>query len=131
MQGFDVLVLMYTCGITGSLLGAAVFHFPKTFDDLDEILTVSLFWPLYAYHRYTKIIQKKAAQIAMQNIHILRMEINNHLNIIRSLSDSYNKQQSDYQELMMKYHNLKKQVDGDYKANGTPILQLEVHKQNE
>lgn len=67
----------------------------------------------------------------MQNIHILRMEINNHLNIIRSLSDSYNKQQKDYQELMMKYHNLKKQVDADYKANGTPILQLEVHKQNE
>ena len=110
MIALDILMLVYLSGITGSMISAAIFAFPKTLDDLDNRLTISLLWPLLIYHRYTNEINRRAHLLTKKSCRNLISVVEHQERLLALQSEKITIQNEKYRKLKDKYDLLEQQL---------------------
>ena len=115
MVALDIFMLVYLSGITGSLISAAIFAFPKTFDDIDTIMTKSLLWPLLVYHRYTNEINRQAHLLNKKSCRNLINTLEHQERVLALQAETITIQNKQYQELQAKYDRLEEQLKTNQK----------------
>lgn len=115
----EMLFLIYMSGVTGSMIGAAMFAFPKNWNQLDYVVSCSLLWPVYMYHRYNNELERRALMLHELRCKALLAELESRGRLLQAMAKSSTMQHEQYNDILQKYNELKK----DQKTyNGESVL---------
>ena len=108
MSAINTLIYLYLCGVTGFMVGAVIFKFPRNLNDFEEILDCSIIWPLFTFHSYTRRVEQQAQKLHQQNVRSLIAEIQHRERLLQIMTKTASQQNKEYQELLEKYNKIKK-----------------------
>ena len=127
-SGFDIVVLMYTCGVTGSAIGVLLFNLPKNSHELFDRFTRCLLWPLDVYHSYKQsLAQRDDVRLAFLLQHTLARQTL----AIRKLTENLAFERDRYHKLLIDYKRLKAETENKPPMNGADFLKLEAPENHE
>lgn len=107
MTGIDYLIWLYTCGVTGSMIGSAIFRWPNSLSALERELTDSLFWPVRAWRSFTGYQEKRVKHLVELNHQMLLSEMARHITAATHYMERARIAEDKYQELFKQFEDLK------------------------
>ena len=118
-SGFDVLMFIYTCGVTGSAIGLLLFRPPKNSNDLFDNFTRCLLWPLDVYHSYKQsLAERRQITMVMNAANVLA-----HQTIaIKRLTENLDFERDRYHKLLIDYKRLKAESEKSTTLNGARVV---------
>lgn len=115
MEALSTLLMIYMAGVIGSMIGGVSLDKPKTWAQWDYIVITALFWPKHLYILYQNTLEKRAHEIAEDNIANLENQLRQMNHIIALLTRKGFEQEAHYHKLSLAYAKLKDDCEKELK----------------
>lgn len=101
------IVVFYTSGMIGSLIGSAIFSSMQSFDDLYRALLESMFWPVRAWQKFTHFQHRKIERAIKANHQMLLSECAQHITAATHYMERARIAEEKYKDLLNQFEDLK------------------------